>query len=50
MDTAIFEELLHKVAPLIMKQDTHLRKSIPPADRLSVTLRHLATGIHSLTN
>lgn len=44
MDTATFEELLHKVAPLITKQDTHLRKSIPPAERLSLTLRHLATG------
>lgn len=44
MDTATFEVLLHKVAPLITKQDTHLRKSIPPAERLSLTLRHLATG------
>ncbi|KYN50462.1 Putative nuclease HARBI1 [Trachymyrmex cornetzi] len=44
MDTATFEKLLNKVTPLIIKQDTHLRKSIPPAERLSLTLRHLATG------
>ncbi|KYQ47883.1 hypothetical protein ALC60_13092, partial [Trachymyrmex zeteki] len=43
MDTATFEKLLNKVTPLIIKQNTHLRKSIPPAERLSLTLRHLAT-------
>ncbi|XP_034246598.1 protein ANTAGONIST OF LIKE HETEROCHROMATIN PROTEIN 1-like [Thrips palmi] len=44
MDVANFEFLLEKVSPLIVKQDTHLRKSISAAERLSVTLRHLATG------
>lgn len=44
MDTDTFNFLLKKVAPLIKKQDTHLRESIPPSERLSVTLRHLATG------
>lgn len=44
MDTATFEELLEKVTPLIEKKDTHLRESIPAAERLSLTLRHLATG------
>lgn len=44
MDTNTFELLLEKVTPLIKKQDTHLRKSIPPSERLSITLRHLATG------
>lgn len=48
MDTATFEELLLKVTPLIIKQDTYLRKSIPPAERLSLTLRHLATGKYFL--
>ncbi|KYN11790.1 Leukotriene A-4 hydrolase [Trachymyrmex cornetzi] len=44
MDTDTFEFLLEKVTPLIKKQNTHLRESIPPDERLSVTLRHLATG------
>jgi hypothetical protein len=37
-----FNELLSKVAPLIMKEDTMLRDSICPAERLAVTLRFLA--------
>ncbi|KAK3926080.1 Protein ALP1-like [Frankliniella fusca] len=44
MSTAMFEELLSKVSPIIQRKDTHLRESISPAERLSVTLRHLATG------
>lgn len=44
MDSDTFEFLLKKVTPLIKKQDTHLRESISPNERLSVTLRHLATG------
>jgi len=44
MDVNTFEYLLKKVTPLIKKQDTHLRESILPSERLSVTLRHLATG------
>lgn len=39
-----FQELLTKVAPLIEKQSTRLRAAIPPEQRLSVTLRYLATG------
>jgi hypothetical protein len=39
-----FTELLEKVSPLIIKQDTIMRKSISPAERLSLTLRYLATG------
>ena len=38
------EHLLQLVAPLITKQDTNYRKAIPPADRLMVTLRYLASG------
>ncbi|XP_018367708.1 PREDICTED: uncharacterized protein LOC108757374, partial [Trachymyrmex cornetzi] len=45
MNTALFENLLEKVTPIITKQDTHLRQRISPAERLSLTLRHLATGI-----
>ena len=44
MDEPTFEELLHKVEPLITKQDTHLRDSIPAAERLALTLRFLASA------
>ena len=36
--------LLELVSPLIKKQDTKMRNSISPAQRLSITLRYLATG------
>ena len=36
--------LIEKVAPLITKQDTRLRKSISAQERLAVTLRFLASG------
>ncbi|XP_064107865.1 uncharacterized protein LOC135216432 [Macrobrachium nipponense] len=39
-----FDYLLRLVGPKIAKQDTRMRKAIPPEQRLSVTLRHLATG------
>ncbi|KAG0711267.1 hypothetical protein GWK47_020993 [Chionoecetes opilio] len=39
-----FVKLLNLVSPLIRKQDTKLRKAVSPAQRLSVTLRYLATG------
>ena len=39
-----FNEILAIVSPLISKQDTHLRMAIAPSERLSVTLRFLATG------
>ncbi|XP_036000776.1 uncharacterized protein LOC105922503 [Fundulus heteroclitus] len=39
-----FSYLLERVTPHIIKKDTHLRKAISPRDRLSVTLRFLATG------
>jgi len=42
MNATLFEDLLRKVTPLIQKQDTILRQSIPPAERLSLTLRQLA--------
>ncbi|XP_011883714.1 PREDICTED: uncharacterized protein LOC105570872, partial [Vollenhovia emeryi] len=44
MDTEPFQYLLEKVTPLIEKQNTDMRQSIPPSERLSLTLRHLATG------
>lgn len=39
-----FEYLLNKVLPMIAKQDTQLRKAIPPRVRLAITLRFLASG------
>lgn len=39
-----FTELLRLVSPRIKRQDTKLRESISPAQRLSLTLRYLATG------
>ena len=44
MDTISFEYLLEKVTPLIEKSNTRMRESIPPSERLAVTLRYLATG------
>ena len=40
----VFKQLLEKVTPLIKKKDTPMRMSIPPAVRLALTLRYLATG------
>ena len=44
VDPDIFMELLHRVGPRIEKQDTFLRKALPPGLKLAVTLRYLATG------
>ena len=39
-----FDHLLELVKPIIEKKDTNLRKSIPAAERLAITLRFLGTG------
>jgi len=44
MDRGSFETLLHKVAQYIRRQDTTMRLSITPEERLAVTLQYLATG------
>uniref|UniRef100_I3JLH2 DDE Tnp4 domain-containing protein n=1 Tax=Oreochromis niloticus TaxID=8128 RepID=I3JLH2_ORENI len=44
MSVEDFNYLLERVSPAIIKKDTHLRKAISPRERLSVTLRFLATG------
>lgn len=44
MDIQSFYELRDKVTPLISKQDTNMRLSIPAEERLALTLRWLATG------
>ena len=44
MDGPSFDELLGLVEPLIRKEDTVMRASIPPFVRLSITLRYLVSG------
>jgi len=44
MDKESFELLLSKLEPLIVRQNTTMRLSVSPAERLAVTLRFLATG------
>lgn len=44
MDEKSFNELLQMITPYIIKQDTCMRKSITPKEKLAVTLRYLATG------
>ncbi|XP_019221994.1 protein ANTAGONIST OF LIKE HETEROCHROMATIN PROTEIN 1 [Oreochromis niloticus] len=39
-----FEDLLSRVGPRVARLDTNYRRSIPPAERLSICLRFLATG------
>ncbi|XP_069616348.1 uncharacterized protein [Ranitomeya imitator] len=39
-----FRDLLARVQGTIRRQDTQLRRAIPPEERLLVTLRFLATG------
>ena len=44
MDTSAYCQLLEFVTPYILKQDTCMRKAITPHERLTATLRYLATG------
>ncbi|KAJ8035669.1 hypothetical protein HOLleu_19415 [Holothuria leucospilota] len=44
MDDAAYAELLQKITPLIIRKDTVMRQAIGPGERLSITLRYLATG------
>lgn len=44
MSQSDFDNLLDKVLPMIAKEDTQLRPSIPAKIRLAITLRYLATG------
>ena len=45
MDAQQFQCLLDSVSPLIVHKNTTMRDTIPPAERLAVTLRFLATSI-----
>ena len=40
-----FEEILWRVAPVIRKADTSMQPSVPPAEKLALILRFLATGM-----
>ncbi|CAF4829023.1 unnamed protein product [Pieris macdunnoughi] len=44
LDLEQFQVLLELVTPLIQKKNTIMREAIPPSQRLSITLRYLATG------
>ncbi|KAG0723699.1 hypothetical protein GWK47_042138 [Chionoecetes opilio] len=46
LDQQQFQDLLALVTPLIKKQDTNMRQAVSPAERLTLTLRYLATGLH----
>ena len=39
-----FDHLLTLVGPRIRKNDTNFKEAIPPAERLAITLRFLASG------
>ena len=40
----LFEKLLSWVGPAIKRQDTKMRTSIGPGERLSLVVQHLASG------
>ncbi|XP_050295245.1 uncharacterized protein LOC126735303 [Anthonomus grandis grandis] len=44
MDETTYRNLLHLVTPIIQKTDTVMKSSITPHERLTATLRFLATG------
>lgn len=44
MPVDTFNQLLLCVSERIQRQDTHFRRSVPPIERLMVTVRFLATG------
>lgn len=44
LDREQFDSLLSKIGPLISVQQTNYRRPIPPAERLAICLRFLATG------
>ena len=44
MSHSTFDRLLSLVGPSLRRQDTHLRKSVAPGERLAIKLRRLAPG------
>ena len=47
MNSETFQELLTEIAPLITKQTTHIRKPIPPDEKLAVTLATRVSILHT---
>ncbi|KAH3875581.1 hypothetical protein DPMN_038850 [Dreissena polymorpha] len=44
MPTEMFDELLNRVGSRCQKTDTHCRKALDQGLKLTITLRHLASG------
>lgn len=44
MPPQVFDELLSEIRPHITHMNTKYRQSISPEERLSITLKYLATG------
>ena len=44
MQPEMFNELLHRIRPRLVKHDTTYRDDLEPGLKLAVTLRYLATG------
>lgn len=44
MSASDFEDLLTRIGPLITREETNMRQSIPIQERLAVALRFYATG------
>ena len=45
----MFRELLERVEPRIIKQDTWFRKALEPGLKLAITMRYLSTGDNNKT-
>ncbi|GFU95745.1 DDE Tnp4 domain-containing protein [Trichonephila clavipes] len=46
MDVSTFEELVALVSPRIERKNTSMKKAIPAAERIALTLRYLTTAIY----
>ena len=44
MTPSVFEKLLHLVGPFLTRKSTNMRDPIGPSERLSLTLKYLASG------
>ena len=44
IDPELFQELLERVGPRLMKKDTFMRKALDPGLRLAIALRYMASG------
>lgn len=44
MNVDAFDYLVDNISPYVQRNDTNMRKAIPAAEKLAVTLRFLATG------